>query len=156
SVSKLGTKEIEDIHDLWALLTSEAVARFAELATPKDIAEIDGIMNRLRQALRTKNALDQLAATNDFFGHVLLKCGNSVLSDGIAFLVPRLNSLRAQSLMHEGWSVLCSQEMDAIAAAIRSKKPTAARRATQRHIESACNAATHVAQLPRPPAAPRK
>jgi hypothetical protein len=49
----------------------------------------------------------------------------------------------------------CSQEMDAIADAIRAKKPTAARRATQRHIESACDAATHVAQLPRPALATR-
>jgi DNA-binding GntR family transcriptional regulator len=156
SVARLGTKEIEDIHDLWALLTSEAVARFTELAAPKDIAEIDVITGRLRQALRTKNALDQLAATNDFFGFVFLKCGNAVLIDVITLVVSRLNFLRAQSLMHEGWSVRCSQEMDAIAAAIRSKKPTAARRATQRHIESACDAATHVAQLPRPSVSPRK
>jgi DNA-binding GntR family transcriptional regulator len=156
SVAKLGLEEIEDIHDLWALLTSEAVARFTELATAKDIAEIEVINARLRQALKAKNAIDQLSATNEFFGYILLKCGNAVLIDIVTLLVSRLNFLRAQALMHEGWSQLCSEEFEAMVAAIRSKKPTAARRATQRHVESACNAATHVALLPKPAVASRK
>ncbi len=156
SVAKLGLKEIEDIHDLWALLTSEAVARFTELASAKDIAEIEVINARLRQALKAKNAIDQLNATNEFFGYILLKCGNAVLIDAVTLLVSRLNFLRAQALMHEGWSQLCSEEFDAMVAAIRSKKPTAARRATQRHVESACNAATHVALLPKSAVSSRK
>ena len=32
SVAKLGWREIEDIHDVWAMLTSEAVYRFVERA----------------------------------------------------------------------------------------------------------------------------
>jgi DNA-binding GntR family transcriptional regulator len=156
SVAKLGLKEIEDIHDVWAMLTSEAVARFTELATAKDIAEIEVITARLRQALKAKNAIDQLNATNQFFGHILLKSGNATLIDVVALLVSRLNFLRAQALMREGWSVRCSQEFDAMVAAIRSKKPTAARRATQRHIESACDAATQVALLPKSAMSSRK
>jgi len=156
SVAKLGLKEIEDIHDVWAMLTSEAVTRFTELATAKDIAEIEVITARLRRALKAKNAIEQLNATNEFFGYILLKCGNNVLIDVVALLVSRLNFLRAQALMHEGWSALCSQEFDAMVAAIRSKKPTAARRAMQRHVESACEAATHVALLPKPAAGARK
>lgn len=150
SVAKLGTKEIEDIHDLWALLTGEVVARFTAQASAKDLAAIDAITTRVRQGLRAKNPIEQLDATNSFFQFITAHCGNEVLAQTVYQLVSRINFLRAQSLLHEGWSALCSQEIDAIVATIRTKKPAAARQATQRHIQSACDAATHVALLPKP------
>jgi len=148
SVAKLGWQEIEAIHDVWSLLTSEAVARFVEAAKPEDAAAIKKILTQLLATLNTERALDQLAATNAFFSHILTGCGNAVLIDVIHSLVSRLNFLRAQALRYEGWRYLCAHEIQEIAVAIAAKNPAAAKDATKRHINSACAAAKQVAVLP--------
>ncbi len=149
SVAKLGEREIEEIHEVWALLIGEAVHRFAQLAAAEDIARLATILARLRQALRAKNPVEQLNVTNSFFGAISDRCGNDVLIGLVNALVSRLNFLRAQALMDIGWRGQCVHQIADVLAAIRAKKPAAARRATRRHIESACSAATRVALLPR-------
>lgn len=144
-VAKLGLREIDDIHDVWALMTGEMVYRFAELAKPKEIAELDVALRHLKLALREKNTLAQLSATNTFFNYISTRCGNGVLTEMVKTLVSRIHFLRAQSLSLAGWALLCSQEISDILTAIRSKRPAAARTATKRHILSACEAAKQVA-----------
>jgi DNA-binding GntR family transcriptional regulator len=146
-VAKLGWKEIEDIHDVWAMLTSEAVYRFVELARAEDIATIKQAVVRLQAALKDDDAFEQLAATNALFGAILDHCGNQVLVDIVYSLVSRLNFLRAQALRYEGWGHLCLHEIREIITAIEAKNPLAARDATRRHIDSACAAAKQVALL---------
>jgi len=147
-VAKLGWKEIEDIHDVWAMLTSEAVYRFVEHARPEHLAFITQCLSRLESALRQDDALAQLAATNALFGAILDRCGNQVLVDIVYSLVSRLNFLRAQALRYEGWGHLCLHEIRQIATAIDAKNPVAAREACRHHIDSACAAAKQVALLP--------
>jgi DNA-binding GntR family transcriptional regulator len=156
SVAKLGEREIEEIHEVWALLTGEAVQHFAQIATGEDVSRLQTVLTRLKQALRAKNPLQQLNVTNSFFGYIYVRCGNDVLIDVVTALVSRLNFLRAQSLMHDGWRELCAQEIEDIMKAIRAKKPVSARQATRRHIESACSAATQVALMPKPDTAKTK
>lgn len=148
SVAKLGWKEIEDIHDIWAMLTAEAVYRFVELARPEDIVAVERAVAELAAALETDSALQQLAATNKLFTVVLVQCGNQVLVETVFALVSRLNFLRAQALRYEGWGHLCMHEIREIVAAILAKNPVAAKAATRRHIDSACAAAKQVALLP--------
>ena len=149
SVAKLGQKEIEDIHEVWALLTGEAVFDFARIATARDLRRLQSTVTQLNQALRTKNdPLRQLNITNTFFGYIYTRCKNEVLVDLVSTLVSRLNFLRAQSLMHEGWRELCAEEINDVMKAIATKKPARARLAVQRHIASACSAATKVAAMP--------
>ena len=105
--------------------------------------------------LRAKDPLRQLNVTNSFFGYIYTRCKNEVLVDVVSTLVSRLNFLRAQSLMHEGWRELCAEEIGKIMAAIATKRPAQARLAVQRHIESACGAATKVAAMPNPAPNPR-
>lgn len=151
SVAKLGQKEIEDIHEVWALLTGEAVFDFAKIATAQDIKSLQTIVLQLKQSLHAKEPLRQLNITNSFFGHIYLRCKNDVLVDLVSTLVSRLNFLRAQALMREGWREVCAQEIGEIMSAIAAKKPSQARRAVQHHIESACGAAIKVAATPNPP-----
>jgi DNA-binding GntR family transcriptional regulator len=146
-VAKLGWKEIEDIHDVWAMLTSEAVYRFVERASMEDVAVIREAAQQLAIALEGDKALDQLAATNAMFSVILNHCGNQVLVDIVYSLVSRLNFLRAQALRYEGWGHLCLHEIQEIVACIEAKNPVAARQATRRHIDSACAAAKQVALL---------
>jgi DNA-binding GntR family transcriptional regulator len=153
SVAKLGQKEIEDIHEVWALLTGEAVFDFVQIATAQDIARLASIVVQLKQSLRAKDPLRQLNVTNAFFGYIYLRCKNAVLVDLVSTLVSRLNFLRAQSLMHEGWRELCAQEIGDIMTAVKAKSPAKARLSVQRHIASACEAATKIAAMPNPPRA---
>jgi DNA-binding GntR family transcriptional regulator len=148
SVAKLGWEEIVEVHDVWALLTGEAVYRFTPLATREDLSQIKLAVSQLRTAVETESALRQLAATNAFFVVILDKCGNRVLIDVVFSLVSRLNFLRAQSLQYEGWGYLCLREIEEILAAIESRNADAARAATRRHIDSACAAAKQVSVLP--------
>jgi DNA-binding GntR family transcriptional regulator len=146
-VAKLGWKEIEDIHDVWAMLTSEAVYQFVEHARPEDLPSIKQAVARLQTALKDDDAFEQLAATNALFGAILDHCGNQVLVDIVYSLVSRLNFLRAQALRYEGWGHLCLHEIREIITAIEAKNPVAAREATKRHIDSAAAAAKQVALL---------
>jgi DNA-binding GntR family transcriptional regulator len=130
-VAKLGWKEIEDIHDVWAMMTSEAVYRFVERANAPDIAIIKSAVAQLQRALENDNALEQLAATNAMFGAILDHCGNQVLVDIVYSLVSRLNFLRAQALRYEGWGHLCLHEIREILTTIEARNPVAAREATR-------------------------
>jgi DNA-binding GntR family transcriptional regulator len=147
SVAKLGWQEIEDIHDVWAMLTSEAVYRFVERARPEELGAIRLAVAELGRALQNDSALEQLAATNKLFGVILDQCGNGVLVEIVYGLVSRLNFLRARALRYEGWGHLCLHEVGEIVAAIEARNPVAAREATRRHIDSACAAAKQVALL---------
>ena len=148
SVAKLGWKEIEDIHDVWAMLTSEAVYQFVERARPEDVAALRRAVTQLEAGLKADDAIDQLRATNALFAAVLDHCGNLVLTDIVYSLVSRLNFLRAQALRYEGWGHLCLHEIREIVAAVEAENPTVARQATRRHIDSACAAAKQVSLLP--------
>jgi DNA-binding GntR family transcriptional regulator len=147
SVAKLGWREIEDIHDVWAMLTSEAVYRFVERAKPEDLDAVRRAAADLGHALANDSAVEQLVATNKLFSIFLDSCGNSVLVEIVYRLVSRLNFLRARALQYEGWGALCLHEINEIVAAIQARNPIAARDATHRHIDSACAAAKQVALL---------
>jgi DNA-binding GntR family transcriptional regulator len=150
SVAKLGWREIEEIHDVWSVLTGEAVRRFAARATPDDLVELAGTVKLLNKAVRARSPLEQLAATNAFFGAILDKCGNDALLDVVYSLVGRLNFLRAQAFQHAGWSDRSAREIEEIVTAICRRNAAAARAATRRHIASACAAAKQVALQGKP------
>jgi DNA-binding GntR family transcriptional regulator len=148
SVARLGYHEVEAIHEVWAMLTGEAVADFTRIAKPKDIAQLEKSLNTLKAAIRDNAPLNQLAATNTFFTNVMDKCGNEVLIEVVISLVSRVNFLRAQALLHQGWGVLYAEEIEDIVNAIRDRNPDAARMATRKHIASACAAAKQLSLMP--------
>src|SRR5262249_21081022 len=135
SVATLGDKEIEEIHDAWALLTGETVFRFASIAVPADLVRLQETVARIKQALKSGNHIAHLNATNSFFCLIAEQCGNEVIAEMITSLVSRINFLRAQALMHDGWRARCAEEIELVAKAIRSRKPEAARKAVWQHIE---------------------
>src|SRR5690242_12791770 len=92
-VAKLGEKEVQGIHDVWALLTGEMVAQFTSLATAADAARLETYLKRLRAAVKEAKPGAQLAATNAFFHVISTRCGNPVLADTVVRLVARINFL---------------------------------------------------------------
>lgn len=158
-VAQLGWKEVEDIHDVWAMLTGESVARFTAVATDAEIDELGTAHKQVSEALRNGDSLAQLAATNLFFHHILQCNDNKVLFDMVRSLVSRVNFLRAQALHQEGWGRMCDGEIGRIIECIRARRPQDAREATQRHIASATAAAKKAlleANLAGPPIKQRK
>jgi len=159
SVARLGYQEVEAIHEVWAMLTGEAVADFTRIAKAKDIAQLEKSLNALKAAIKENAPLNQLAATNNFFTNIMEKCGNEVLIEVVVSLVSRVNFLRAQALLHQGWGVLYAEEIEDIVNAIRDTNPDAARNATRKHIASACAAAKQLSLMPglaSPPAKPTR
>jgi DNA-binding GntR family transcriptional regulator len=144
SVARLGEREIEEIHEVWSMLTGEGVYRFAAVANAKDIANLSRTVARLKLASRVDDPLEMLAATNEMFNTILTKCGNNLLIEMVYSVVSRINFLRAQSLLDKEWRHLCIAEIEDMIAAIRSNKATTARQAVRRHIASACKAAKHI------------
>jgi DNA-binding GntR family transcriptional regulator len=151
-VARLGTREVEDIHEVWALLTGEAVYRFAQRAEPSDVAELGDALTALRQALKTGDAYSELAATNRFFSIILYHCGNDVLIETVIGLVSRINFLRSRLLLHGDWGALYGPEMEALVEAVRSRDGAAAREAVREHIHRACLAAQALADVTPEPA----
>jgi DNA-binding GntR family transcriptional regulator len=144
SVARLGDREIEEIHDVWSMLTGEGVYRFADVANAKDIASLNRAVARLKLAASLNDPLEMIAATNAIFNTILTKCGNDLLVEMVYSLVSRINFLRAQTLLDKEWRHLCIAEIEAVISAIRANKPKTARRAVQRHISSACKTAKRI------------
>lgn len=147
SVARLSCEDVESIHEVWALLTGETVARFARNATKADIARLTQDLRSLKQHIETNSPLGQLAATNSFFTLITQQCSNRTLAEVVVSLVSRINFLRAQALLHPGWGVVYAAEIEAILAAIKAHDPELARKAARKHIASACEAATQVTRL---------
>ena len=156
SVARLGEREIEEIYDVWRMLTGEAVHRVAEVANSKDAANLSRMVARLKLASRLDNPLEMLASTNEIFATIMSKCGNDLLVETVYSLVSRINFLRAQSLMNKEWRQLCIKEIEEMIDAIRANKPAAARHAIRRHISSACKTAMEIVRWPNPKAGQRK
>ncbi len=146
-VAKLGQREIGDIHDVWAMLTGEAVARFTDLATPADVIELQDALDRLRAAIREMDVARQIGAVDDFFKYILTQCGNPMLVEMVNALVSRILFLRAHALQQKGWGLLCIEEIEDVLSEIRGQRPVHARQAIRRHIASACQAARQSALI---------
>lgn len=140
-VTKLGRREIEDIHDVWAMLTGEAGARFTTLATPADITELQEALDRLRAAIVKADVARQIAAVDGFFKHILSRCDNSMLAEMVDALVSRILFLRAHALQQKGWGLLCAEEIEDVLSGVRAKCPAQVRQTIRKHINSACQAA---------------
>ncbi len=146
-VAKLGQREIRDIHDVWAMLTGEAVARFTDLATPADTIKLQDTLDRLRAAIREADVGRQIGAVDDFFKYILTQCGNPMLMEMVGTLVSRILFLRAHALQQKGWGLLCIEEIEDVLSEIRGRRPAHARQAICKHIASACQAARQSALI---------
>jgi DNA-binding GntR family transcriptional regulator len=110
-VARLGIKEIGEIHDIWAMLTGEAVYRFAERCNAQDLKELETCVGKLRRGIEAGQPLAQMEATNRFFNFVHSRSQNRMRHEMIIGLVSRLMFLRAQSLLNQGWSLLYAEEI---------------------------------------------
>ena len=148
SVAKLDRRDVEDIHDIWSLLTGEAVFRFTNRAGSEDVEHLEGSIARLRDAVHRKDVLGQLAGINSFFGYVLERCDSSALIRTVSTLVSRVNFLRAQALHHPDLGIVAIGDLSRILDEIALGHAEAARTAARTHIATACTAAKKATLAP--------
>lgn len=147
SVAGLGSRQVDDIEQVWTLLTSDALSRFASTRKAEDVAALRERLQRIRQTLGAGRNVEAIDAINAFFWYIIQRCGNAVLLDVVVLLVSRLNFLRAQSMRDARWRKLCGKEIGAILAAVEAGDPEAARASTAVHIGSTCQAARGAASV---------
>ena len=145
SVASLGPREVDDIEQVWAMLTGEAIARFARNPRRSELAALKRRLRSLRTALSSDRGIEAIDGINAFFWYIMQRCDNAVLLDVVVSLLSRLNFLRAQSLQDTVWRKACGNEIRAILSALETCDPEAARRAAVQHIASTCIAARSVA-----------
>jgi DNA-binding GntR family transcriptional regulator len=143
SIAKLSWTEIEEIHEVWEMLTGEATGRFADIVTDDDIRRLEAEVVAFKQAAKANDAAGHIAATNRFF-RVILVGHNQILNDVIASLLSRINFLRAQSMRQKNRARECAKELEKIVAALKRRNRQAAKAATIRHIAQCCTAAREV------------
>jgi DNA-binding GntR family transcriptional regulator len=141
SVAAVGWDEAEQIYAVRALLEGEAAALFAARATPPEIAQMRGSLDRFARAVSKGDALGRLQATGEFYDVMLVGCGNAIIRELLEGLVARINFLRARSMSRAGRARHSLSEMRRMFDAISKRNPKAARRAAVEHVEKACAAA---------------
>lgn len=147
SVASLGPIEIDEIEQVWQLLTCDAISRFALTRKAEDLDAMRERLRRVRKTLAADDSVAAIDAINAFFWYAIQRCGNSVLLDVVVLLVSRLNFLRAQSMRDTRWRKVCGKEISKILAGIVASDPKGARAATAVHIGSTCQAARGVANV---------
>jgi GntR family transcriptional regulator, trigonelline degradation regulator len=140
-VAELTEADIEEIRQVWRLLTGEAVYRLASRATKSDVSKMAEALTEAAAAARRGDALRLLSSTNAYFCVVLVGSANRTLANFIRIIVSRINFLRAQSLSDLN---RCNQhvtELGVVLDLVSKRKATEARRAIEQHIDSACDGA---------------
>lgn len=141
SVTEITWEEAQSIYDVRAVLEGEAVARFAERASPSQLSEMKLALADFDRAVSMNTPLDRLAATERFYAVILAGCGNAVIGEIIHGLVARINFLRARSMSRDGRSRQSTIEMWRIFDAIEKRRPADAREAAVKHVHAAAEAA---------------
>lgn len=145
SVVKLGAREVEQIHDVWAMLTSEATARFALRVRAGEISLLKHRLAEFKAAMFSGDPIAHVEAANRFFTIILEGEENVILIEVIASLLSRINFLRSVSIRREQTRLAYINSMTEIVAALQNRDPEAARAATRRHIAAACLAIVEIA-----------
>jgi len=138
SVARLSIRDVEEIHEVWGLLTVEAMVRFTGLVQESDIATLRRSLDELNALSETSDVKALLDIIYAFFRVAFIRCNNRVWNEMILRLLSRINYLRTMALKTEGSMKRCVTELNTIVAAIESQDTEAVRRATRNHIDAAC------------------
>ena len=150
-VTRLDARSIDDIHEVWSILTTQAVKRFATCATQEDLKLMRSAIRSLQAPDGTHDVAWQQEVIYEFFRIVYQRCNNRVLSETISTLLSRIHVLRAVAMKQSGGQARV-RELQAILRALSARDPAAASRAVAEHIDSACKAAKDVCVMAMQPA----
>jgi DNA-binding GntR family transcriptional regulator len=132
-VTQVESQELTEIYHLMALLESDAAATVAQKASQAEIAELESLHQKL-EASASQDITRFFAANEAFHMRLLALSGNRWRDQIVADLRKVMKLSRAQSLAKEGRLQESLAEHRQIVAALKARKPQAAREAMHAHI----------------------
>jgi DNA-binding GntR family transcriptional regulator len=139
-VARLDEQKVEDIGEVWTVLTTAAVGKFTRQATPADLTAMRAAIFGLQRAVKSGEVTLQLEMMHDFFRVIYKRGGNRVWSEMITTLTSRIHALRRMSLRVADQGSVVAQ-LYAIFVAVEAKDAATAMDATGAHIRASCEAA---------------
>ena len=133
--------EAREIYQVRELLEGEAAALCAASISNEGMTEMAAALDAFREAVELNDAHGRVDATARFYSALLRAAGNKIIHETLEGLLARINFLRDRSMSQEGRSKQSLAEMRAIFAAIKKRDVEGARKAAQKHISKAREAA---------------
>lgn len=133
--------DAREIYQVRELLEGEAAALCATAITSEGLEEMAAALDSFREAVEDNDARLRVEATARFYSALLQSAGNKIIEETLQGLLARINFLRDRSMSQEGRSKQSLSEMRAIFAAIKKRDPETARKAAQKHVAKAREAA---------------
>jgi DNA-binding GntR family transcriptional regulator len=143
-VARVSVEQAEQIYQVRRELEGLASELFAEHASEEDQAELKKALKRLKASITGADAVERLAAKNEFYACLLRGCGNVELGQVLGQLNSRVTLLRATSLQQKGRLRQSVLELTALVKALVERDAPAARSAARLHVSNAAEAALNV------------
>jgi DNA-binding GntR family transcriptional regulator len=134
-------EDAREIYQVRELLEGEAAALCAAAITNDGLTEMSDALEAFREAVDANDAPNRLNATARFYSALLQAAGNKIIHETLQGLLARINFLRDRSMSLEGRAKQSLAEMRAIFAAIKKHDAEGARKAAQKHVAKAREAA---------------
>jgi DNA-binding GntR family transcriptional regulator len=140
-VTEMSRDDVAQVYHLLALLESDAAGDVAQRASDADLAELDGLHDRLEKQVRQRDAF--FAANELFHLRLLELSGNRWRLQIVADLRKVMKLNRHHSLFKQGRLADSLAEHRALMAALRKRDAAEATRVMRAHFESGLEAAAH-------------
>jgi DNA-binding GntR family transcriptional regulator len=141
TVMVLSVDEAGEIYEIRAMLESLVVRRFTELASAEEIATLDAIFAKVRQAA-TENAIELIVTLmRDFNAHAIAVARHSVAGTLLLQLDARISWLRVKAMAMPGRLDSSLEEISTVLGHVRSRSPDLAAKAIYDSVMNAREAA---------------
>jgi DNA-binding GntR family transcriptional regulator len=143
-VARVTVEQAEQLYQVRRELEGLASELFARHASEQDQADLKAALKRLKASTTGADAVERLAAKNEFYACLLRGCGNAELGQVLGLLNSRVTLLRATSLQQKGRLRQSVIELGALVKALVERDAPAARSAARLHVSNAAEAALHI------------
>jgi len=137
-IPQIGNHDIDEIYELRILIEMHCVRKFIKIATEQNFEEMENIIDKMRNALSSKDIPDYFALSLDFHDYYIKHCQNERM---YSFFNSIRNTMRmAQSILGKTESFY-KKSMDGhleIMKLLKSRSPEC-EKVLRLHIEEACN-----------------
>jgi DNA-binding GntR family transcriptional regulator len=142
-VTEVNDKDLRDVFHLMAVLEADAASAVAQIATDKQLQELDALHQQLEKAAKDRKDHIKFFTINEAFHIRLLEIAdNKWACQMVADLRKVMKLNRAQSLLKSGRIEESLAEHSTIMDALKKRDAVAAQTAMRAHIESGQEAAS--------------
>jgi DNA-binding GntR family transcriptional regulator len=140
-VMVLSLEEAGEIYEIRAMLESLVIRRFTELASDDEIATLESIFARVRQAAAETAIQAIVSLMRDFNAHAIAVARHGVAGDLLMQLDARISWLRVKAMAVPGRLDSSLDEMSIVLRHVRDRSPDRAAKAIRQSVMNARQAA---------------